>query len=388
MRLIVLDYAGHLPQADLAKKLSEVGHSVLHLRCSDYLTGNADFRINNNSKGKLEFKGVTAGFKLNRYNILYRILHEYILSKTFFKAIKSYSPDFIIISNVPLFCSFLLTKRLKKHNLKYLFWWQDVYSLAIINELNSRLKFLKIRLNFRFIEIMEQYVINNSQSVVAISEKFRELIDKWDLESEKFHVLPNWSAPEDFIVPIKRTIELKMKFLLYAGTLGLKHDPKILIQIADFLNLRFPDVNIIVISQGLGREFLSKPENSRINLVLKDFVPFEVLREYLDQAIGVIAILEPNASEYSVPSKIMTYFCSGRAIIAAVPAENQVSQYIKESNSGFVVNPLNPFEINEAVRELILNNKIRAEMEHNSRMFAIKNFSGENAAVFFLSLME
>ena len=39
MRIVVLDYAGHIPQADLARNLAKLGHSVRHMYCSDYVSG-------------------------------------------------------------------------------------------------------------------------------------------------------------------------------------------------------------------------------------------------------------------------------------------------------------------------------------------------------------
>jgi len=39
MRIVVLDYSGHVPQADLARNLAKFGHSVQHMYCSDYISG-------------------------------------------------------------------------------------------------------------------------------------------------------------------------------------------------------------------------------------------------------------------------------------------------------------------------------------------------------------
>ena len=388
MRIVVLDYAGHLPQADLAKKLNLVGYEILHLRCTDYLTGNADFSSVGNSPINLEFKGISAGFQLKRYNLVHRLKHEFKLSKLFYHEIAKYDPDHLILCNIPLICATRLAKRLRKANYRYIYWWQDVYSMAINNEIAFRFKFPGITLIQKYITSLEKKLLANSSAVVAISNKFARLFEEWDLDSSKFSIYPNWSAPEDFLVIEKIERPIEYEYFLYAGTLGLKHNPRILVDLADSLSEKYPYVRLVIVSQGRGRDFLEQPNNVRFNIVLKDFLPFSILREYLHDAIGVIAILEPSASEYSVPSKVMTYFCAGKAIIAAVPQDNQIAEYITKSNSGFVVNVLDPTQIRDAAINLLSNPDLRKTLELNARKFAEENFSGERAAALFISLIK
>ena len=134
-------------------------------------------------------------------------------------------------------------------------------------------------------------------------------------------------------------------------------------------------------------QILEKPENVRENVLLKDFVPLDQLRNYLYNSIGTIAILESTASEYSVPSKIMTYFCAGKPILAIVPYDNQVSEYIIQSNAGFVINGEDYLEAFNAAALLIENSDVRRSMGENARKFAVTHFSGERAALLFLRRM-
>jgi len=388
MRIIVLDYSGHMPQADLAKAMSIAGNKVLHIRCTDYVTGNADFNKPGIDDAQLEFRGISAGFTLNRYDIIQRLRHEYRLSKKFAREIIVYSPDYVVLSNVPLICAYFLVKKLKRRGIKFVYWWQDVYSLAINRELHSKYRLLGVNMVAEYITSLEKYILNCSTAIVAISEKFCKLYEDWELDLSKLHIYPNWSPPEEFVQNTPIGTRLPYSYFLYAGTLGLKHNPKILVSLADNLVVQYPDVRIVVVSQGLGREFLEKAEQSRDNIVLSDFLPLVVLRDYLDGALGVIAILEPSASDYSVPSKVMTYFCAGKAIIAAVPKDNQVAQYILESGAGFVVNSIDPSEITEAAVKLIEDESIRCGMQSNSRDFAESHFSGQKAAAMFLGLMK
>ena len=64
-------------------------------------------------------------------------------------------------------------------------------------------------------------------------------------------------------------------------------------------------------------------------LMLLPFQPYEVLPEVLASADVLIAILEPDAGVFSVPSKVLSYHCAGRPILAAIPAENLAARIIE-----------------------------------------------------------
>ena len=51
------------------------------------------------------------------------------------------------------------------------------------------------------------------------------------------------------------------------------------------------------------------------------FQPFEVLPDVLGSADVLVAILEPDAGVFSVPSKVLSYFCAGRPVLLAVPVK-------------------------------------------------------------------
>jgi glycosyltransferase involved in cell wall biosynthesis len=386
MNLLLIDYAGHIPQADLAKQLAWTGNKVRHLRCSDYVTGNADFRVPSELNSHLDFRAITVGTSYNRYNPFQRITHEIRLAKKFSQEIQAFGPDYVISSNVPLFCSYFLTKKFIKRNIPYIFWWQDVYSEVI----NAKLFEISIGLPVKFIQkritALEKFIAANAHNVVAISENFLPLYKSWELNENKICVIPNWSPPDDF-KQIHAKELLPYPYVLYAGTLGMKHNPQLLSYLATKLEKESVGVKVVVISQGLGRKYLESKSQNLSNLVLIDFLALSELKNYLSGAEVVLAILEPSASEYSVPSKIMTYLASGKATVAAMPKGNPAARYIAESNSGIVVDPTNPEAFASSVIRLLNEPVLRKKMELNARQFAKDNFNGEKVAKIFLKLM-
>src|SRR4029453_8580026 len=93
--------------------------------------------------------------------------------------------------------------------------------------------------------------------------------------------------------------------LLYSGTLGLKHNPGLLLAIAE-AHRDNPNVAVVVVSEGLGASSLAerKAEGGLDNLHLLPFQPFDRMPEVLGAADVLLTILEPEAGIYSVPSKV------------------------------------------------------------------------------------
>ena len=128
--------------------------------------------------------------------------------------------------------------------------------------------------------------------------------------------------------------------LLYSGTLGLKHNPALLLELARAMGRR-DDARVVVISEGRGADWLraATAEAPEPALVLLPFQPYDVLAEVLASADVLLAILEPEAGAFSVPSKVLSYHCAGTPILAAIPGENLAARIIVGAGSGVVVEP-------------------------------------------------
>jgi glycosyltransferase involved in cell wall biosynthesis len=89
-----------------------------------------------------------------------------------------------------------------------------------------------------YLTALEAHLLRSSDAIVAISEDFLPTLSGWRVAAHKTSVIPNW-APLDEIPQLPRVnrwskehgVADKFTFL-YTGTLGLKHDPELLVQLA------------------------------------------------------------------------------------------------------------------------------------------------------------
>jgi len=386
MRIVVLDYSGHVPQADLARNLAKFGHSVQHMYCSDYVSGRGVVERIDGDSPELNFVAISTNKKFNRYNFFQRVYHEIKISDAFWREIEVYDPHYSIFSNVPLFAMSRLSKKMIATRRPYIFWWQDVYSIAIGNSFRN---FGHLKSIFeKPLQNIEKRIVEGANAVVAITPNFKSIYTLWNLDLTKFHVYPNWTPPMLFSnIEITRPKKLE-KIVVYAGTLGLKHRPELLIGLADdkdFINLEF---KLVVVSQGYGRKILEKQENRRANIELRDFLPIGDLAKLFQEASVLLAVLEPEASKYSVPSKIMSYLSSGKPIVASIDPNNASAIILNEARAGIIVHPDAPIsEFSEAVTRIIKDKKLHSSMSEASENYAKQNFDGTKAAKFFLELL-
>jgi len=96
-------------------------------------------------------------------------------------------------------------------------------------------------------------------------------------------------------------------------------------------------------------------------------------------------VLEPEASKFSVPSKIMSYLSAGKPIVASIDPMNASAKILVENSAGIVVLPDAPIaDFGQAVIEIISNKNLQISMSKSSTQYALKNFDGTKAAYFFL----
>ena len=383
MRIVVLDYSGHIPQADLARSLAKLGHNVRHMYCSDYISGRGAVERELTDPKDLEFLNISIKKDFNRYNPLERIKHELAIANIFWSKIQEFNPDHTIFSNVPLFAMSRLAKKMKKNNRPYLFWWQDVYSIAIGNAFK---KFGILTWPIRkYLISLEKKILRESHSVVAISPNFEPIFRSWKQDLRKFSMYPNWTPINLFPNKQPSPANKNRKLAVYAGTLGLKHRPELLLQLADDSEFKETGGVLIVVSQGYGREFLEKPENKRQNIELYDFLPITELAQLFADASVLIALLEPVASTFSVPSKVMSYLSAGKPIVASIDPNNASAKILKEIGAGIVISPESTvLEFSNAVTNIFSNPKIAISMSEAGTKYSEKYFNSNIAAQFFL----
>lgn len=375
MRTLVHDFAGHPFQAELSRELARRGHPVLHLFCGA-LTGakGAVHSLPSDPNGlSIEPVGLQSDFE--RYSLAGRVRSEIRFGRGLTARADRFHPDVVISSNAPLLVQSMLLRSARRSNARFVYWQQDALGVAIRGELRRRFGVVGSAVG-RAAVALERTLITKSDAVVAISPDFRNLLRG----NSDLHVIENWAplaempiTPRENPWAVEHGLD-RRRVALYSGTLGLKHDPRLLLKLAEDLAPR--DVDVAVVAAGPGFDWIQREAGIRgvSNLHLFPTQPYERLPEVLATGDLLLAILEPDAAVYSVPSKILTYHCAGRPILAALPRSNLAARIIDDAQSGWVCDPSDPEGFSKKAVELLTDDGRRATLGRNARAYAERAF--------------
>ena len=379
-RILMNDHSGHPFTIQLSRELSSRGYEVLHTYSKSFQTPKGPLLKRKNDPENFQIKGIELSEPFQKYSFIKRRSQEREFGHILSSDIRTFKPDVLISSNTPLDAQSVILKTVQSENIRFIFWVQDIYSIAMTKILTEKLSLFGALVG-GYYKMMERKQLQISNAVVMITEDFIPLVKSWSIDDSKCYVIPNWAPINELPIYAKEnkwSIKNKLndKFcIMYSGTLGMKHNPDILLKIAQFYKNN-DNIKVVVISEGLGADWLKskKAEFNLDNLMITDFQPFEDLPYVLSSADIFIAVLEPYAGIFSVPSKVLTYLCFKRPLILAVPEENLSARIVKKIKAGEVINPSDIDMIIEKLDGLVNNHSLREVLGNNALRYAEKYF--------------
>jgi len=231
-----------------------------------------------------------------------------------------------------------------------------------------------------FIQI-ERHNLKASDHVIVITEDFLPVLTRWGIESHKVSVIENWGPIDEIqMLPKENYWALQKELhnktcIVYSGTLGLKHDPRVLMDIALHYRDR-AEISTVIVSEGIGANYLLQKirEHKLQNAMVLPFQAFSDLSAVLSTADVLVALLEKDSAVYSVPSKVLTYICSNKPVVVSAPSDNLICRILKESNAGYCVEPGNSQKVIDKIDSLLHDRELRMRLGNNGRSYAEKRF--------------
>lgn len=389
MRILINDFAGHPFPLQLSRRLANCGHNILHTY----------FAANNTPKGAtgaepgcdLKIKPLEIGRKFNKHSLWSRRFADVEYGKAVAQEAAAFRPDVVLSGSMPLDAQKHLLRASQDCGAAFVFWLQDVLSVA--TEFVLRKKGVPFAgLAGRFYSGLERRLLNESDAIVCITPQFEALLNYWRIPESKTFVIENW-APLDEIElmpknnPWAREHGIADKFcFLYSGTLGMKHRPELLLEMAKHFEHR-EDVAIVVVAQGAGADWLKQNNDLRPGaLELFPFQPYQRLSEVLSSADVLVSLLDSSCGEFAVPSKTLSYLCASRPLLMAAPNSNLAAQIVIQAAAGQVVSPDSPESFVLAAEQMMSDAQQREQFGANARQHAERTFEIGRIAEEFLQI--
>jgi len=391
LRILVHDHSGHPFQAELSRELARRGHTVTHSYVSGYVSGKG--KLTAEPGETITFEGIGGDEPIDNMRMRERLKREIKRGFELVRHVRDVDPDITMLSNVQIPTLVIFAVAMVLLRRPWVLWHQDVYAVAVRSFTGTKLprRFAVVAAAF---EVAERFCSRRAKAIVVIAPSFVPVHEKWGT-ADKTTVIPNW-APLDEIVPVERKNDWAIEHgldtartLLYSGTLGLKHNPTLLVRLTRKVRDLGQDVRLVVVNSGPAIEVIrNEAERLDVPVTLLPFQPYERLPEVLGSGDVLVVLLDKQAGAFSVPSKTLSYLCAGRPILGMLPQENLAADLISRA-SGRVVAPEDADLDAAAVwaAGVLADDERRAAVGASSRQLAEAEFSLPGCADRFESLL-
>jgi glycosyltransferase involved in cell wall biosynthesis len=388
MKILVNDFAGHPFQLELSRTLARAGHTVLH----------AYFGANNTPKGEMNrierglgVESISIGRAFEKHSLYARRAADVAYGNALRSRILAFCPQIVISANTPLDAQRILLDATHACGGRFVFWMQDLLSVGVEFALRKKRVPLARAAGY-FYGVMERRLLARSDAVICIAPEFLPVLNRWKIDAAKVSVIENWAPLEEMpCLPRSNSwsreqdIDGKLCFM-YSGTLGMKHKPELLLELARHFEAHRNRV-IVVNAEGVGADWLRERQGLLRPGALRvlPFQPYARLPEVLASADVLVALLDEKCGAFAVPSKTLTYLCAGRPILIAAPAANLAARMVQSAGAGLAVNP-HADEFLRAATRLVEEGEARSRYGSNARQYAERTFDMDRICRDFLAV--
>ena len=346
MKILFHDFGAYPFLFPLTEQLAQRGHKVTHAYVNILsIERNVATKEVTPHHQRMPLK-MSGDYQRLKYSFPKRFRMEWAYGRQLRSVIEAEQPDLIISANAPTHIQAQLQAAASAVGAKFIYWFQDFYSEAVRSLLRQKFGMLGLVIG-SFFRQWERRQLLRSDGVLVITDAFREPLLLWGVPETKIVTLENWAPIGSLPVLVQenswsREQGLDGKFcFLYSGSMGLKHNPDLLLSLAEKYR-HDSAVKVVVVAEGSGADFLSEKSKElglRETLIVLPMQPAERVPEVLATASVLVATLEPEASHICVPSKVLTYLCAERPLLLSITGENLAAQTVNREGAGFTAEP-------------------------------------------------
>ncbi|MCY4224264.1 MAG: glycosyltransferase family 4 protein [Bacteroidetes bacterium] len=372
-RILIHDFGGYGFPVTLSNSLQSRGYTVGHAYCSSLITTPRNVTKTSHDVTLLP---IQTKHPLNKYNFIERWKQELEYGHLAQKVILHFNPDIVISANAPLNAQKRIHQTCAKHGIPFIFWLQDRIGLATSQVLKKKIPVFGSGIGV-FYQMIEGQLLRKSNAIISITDDFIPYLENLHIAPERYHIIENWGTLSSFHgdpnMWSKQHQLSDLPIFLYAGTLSMKHNPSILLD----LSLQLGDqAQVVVVSQGKGADWLKDAlkQSPHLNLTVLPYQNPDQLPAMYASADILLVLLTEDASEFSVPSKLLTCLCAGKPILSAIPQNNLATRIINKSGAGFVTDPEDHDRFVDRAQHLLAHPDISNSMSEKAQKWAQENF--------------
>jgi len=260
-----------------------------------------------------------------------------------------WKPDLVIGTCPSLAGGALAAAAAKRHRVPYGLVFQDLMGLAA--QQSGVSGGARVAGAVRTAELR---LAAGARRVGVIAEGFRRYFEEGGISSDKIDRLRNWTRRTE---PSESRSETRRRFgwadgdfvCVHGGNMGQKQGLDNLLDTAELMPRE--GIRIALVGDGNDRPRLEELARER-GLTNVDFIEMQGPGKWEEtmQASDVLLVNQrASVMDMSLPSKLTSYFASGKPVLAAVSADSETAYEIESAHAGRVVPPAEPATLADAI---------------------------------------
>jgi glycosyltransferase involved in cell wall biosynthesis len=315
------------------------------------------------SANRLEIPSAIRGLWRKSLKIAYLLTMVLLIPKTM-KKLAETKPD-VIVLNYPSVhtgvLGFLAAKILRKNCVVD---FNDLIAQYTI----QLLKMNKRSFTGRIIIFIQDFIVKNSDMVIAPTNFIRNYALSLGIKSKKTFVIPNGADMQIFNAEIGSDYRLKLdlgdkKVCLYFGRLDGWAGVHILAEICNVFEQKWPDVEFLMVGDGIER--IDFPRN--VTTIRE--IPHSELSKIINIAdVVLVPFPENEVSHAASPLKLFEAMAMRKPIVAS--CVSGISEVVKSGYNGLLVDPSRSEKWVEAVETVLDSKQLRMRLGKNAEYTA------------------
>lgn len=249
---------------------------------------------------------------------------------------------------------------------------------------------------YRTLATIADFLYNRSDRIVVVSPAFKDyLIEHFRIAADKISIVQNGVEtalfdPNRADRNLKKALGLEDKFVVsYIGTMGMAHGLEKILDAAEFLQQRQPEVIFLFVGEGSDKEHIVSAATLRklSNIRFVDEQPRERIPDYICASdVCLVVLKKSDVFKTVIPTKMLEFMSCGRPVLLGV--EGQARKIIEDAHAGVFIRPESADDLSEAVVRLVKDPQLRYELGRNGRKYILQHFSRLQTARAYLGFLE
>lgn len=267
-------------------------------------------------------------------------------------------------------------------------WMQDLYSAGIAETPGA-----SGGLAGSVIGRIESALARSVDQVVVIHQRFQRYVtEKLGVRPDRLTVIRNWShvrpASPSEVEQMRSALgwdRSSETIVLHAGNMGEKQGLENVVNAARYAETVGAPVRFVLMGDGNQRDSLEALGAGCPNLEFKEPAPASEFMAVLGSADVLLVNERPSMLEAAVPSKLTSYFATGRPVLAATSELSITSEELSLSGAGETVSPTDPAGL--VATSIELGTRRAAQYATAGPAFVAQHLSAEAASASFVKLL-